>query len=73
MDKTFSLDRIEETLAVLIDRNGGVFRVLAHMLPPDAREGDLLALQGGRWTVLPEETAHRRDANFDLQESLFDK
>ncbi len=73
MNKTFSLDRIEETLAVLIDRDGGVFHVLAHMLPPDAREGDLLELQGGRWTVLTQETQRRRDANFDLQESLFDK
>jgi hypothetical protein len=71
MNKTFSLDRFEEDLAVLIDRSGGYFHVLTRFLPSDAREGDLLALRCGKWTILREVTDERREELFDLQESLF--
>lgn len=73
MDKTFSLDRFEEDLAVLISSDGGHFHVLARFLPPDAREGDVLALKSRRWTILPQETQALREELFDLQESLFDE
>ncbi len=73
MDKTFSIDRFEEDLAVLIAQDGGYFPVSAHKLPPDAHEGSLVALQDGRWTVLQEETEELRQSLFDLQESLFDE
>ena len=73
MDKAFSLDRIEEGLAVLIAPDGSVFHVLARFLPPDARDGDLLALQNGTWTILRAQTDALRDELFALQESLFDE
>ena len=72
MAMTFSLDRFEEDVAVLIDRDGGCFSVLAHKLPSDAREGDLVALQNGVWTLLREETDKLRRELFDLSESFFD-
>lgn len=73
MDRTFSLDRFEDDLAVLIAQDGGRFAVLARFLPTDAREGDLVALRSGRWTILPQETERLRAELFDLQESLFDE
>ena len=73
MNKTFSIDRIDEGLAVLIAEDGGRFRVLARCLPSDAREGDLVALLCGKWTILHEETERMRQALFELQESLFDE
>ena len=73
MDKTFSIDRFEEDLAVLVSQDGGTFPVLARFLPSDAREGDLVALQAGKWTILRTETEKLRAELFDLQESLFDE
>ena len=73
MEKSFSLDRIEEDVAVLIAQDGGCFPVLACKLPTDACEGDLVALRSGQWTILREETDKLREELFDLQESLFDE
>ncbi len=73
MDKPFSIDRIEEDIAVLAARDGRIFSVLARFLPPHAREGDLIALQGGKWAVLCNETEKTRKALFDMQENLFDE
>ena len=73
MDKAFSIDRIEEDVAVLIAQDGAVYPVRAASLPAEAREGDVVSLQSGRWTVLREETEKRRQELFDLQESLFDE
>jgi hypothetical protein len=73
MDKPFSIDRFEEDLAVLIAQDGGYFPVSAHKLPTGVREGDLVALRDGKWTVLQAETEKQRQSLFDLQESLFDE
>lgn len=73
MDRRFSLDRIEEDIAVLIEQGGGTFHVLAGKLPPLARDGDVLALRSGTWTILREETDKLRKEMFDLQESLFEE
>lgn len=73
MDKTFSLDRVEEGVAVLIAQDGASFHVLRKMLPQDTREGDLVALQSGKWTILREETDELQAELFALQESLFDE
>ena len=72
MDKTFSLDRFEDDLAVLIDRSGGHFHILKRFLPPESREGDLVALRCGKWMILREETERLQKELFDLQERLFD-
>ena len=73
MDKTYSLDRIEDIVAVLIAQDGCRYSVLSQKLPPDVREGDVLALRSGVWTILHAETERLRAELFELQESLFDE
>ncbi len=73
MDKTFSIDRFENDLAVLIADDGGCFCILRHKLPSDACEGDLVALRAGAWIALREQTETLRTELFLQQESLFDE
>ena len=69
----FAVDRIEGEWAVLEDENGRMADVPLADLPSGTRQGSVLRLDGGVYTLDPEEESRRRKANFDLQESLFNR
>ena len=70
---TYSIDRIEEGIAVCSSEQGETLRVRAETLPDGVCEGSLLSFSDGQWTLLAAETAHARHEMFLLQESLFDE
>lgn len=66
----FSVDRIEGDLAVLEDENGVLQTVPLAQLPPDTREGSVLRLENGVWTLDADEAARRRAEALHLQALL---
>ena len=54
------LDRLEEQLAVLEDDTCTRQTVARSLLPPDAREGDVLEQTADGWQINAAETAQRR-------------
>lgn len=68
---TYTIDRIEGTLAVLEDEDGEFRNVPVAALPEDAREGDVLTwTEPGIWAVDAAETAARRARIHALELSL---
>ena len=70
---TYSIDRIEEGIAVCESAEGETVRVRAETLPDGAKEGSLVSFSDGQWTLLEDETAKARHEMFLLSESLFDE
>ena len=66
----FSVDRIEGKTAVLEDENGDFSTVALTELPPDVREGTVLRLENGLWTLDADEAARRRAEALRLQALL---
>ena len=67
------IDRFEGDYAVCEQSGGELTDILSALLPPGAKEGDILALHSdGRLELDPEETARRRAAVLELQKKLFD-
>ena len=66
----FSVDRIEGDLAVLEDENGVLQTVPLMQLPLDTREGSVLRLENGVWTLDADEAARRRAEALRLQALL---
>ena len=66
----FSVDRIENGLAVLEDENGTMQTVPLAQLPPDTCEGAVLRLAEGVWTIDTDEAARRRTEALRLQALL---
>lgn len=65
----YSVDRIEENIAVCIDENGNRIE-----LKNDGfHEGDILEKIGERFVVNKEKTDKKREEIFKLQEKLFDE
>ena len=69
----YTIDRIEEGIAVCERSDGMRLHVLFSALPDGTREGSILTFDNGHWTLLADETARVRQELFDLQESLFDE
>ena len=69
----YSIDRIEEGVAVCESARGEVLHVRAETLPGDAREGSMVSFMNGAWTVLHAQTETVRHELFLMQESLFDE
>ncbi|MBQ2780752.1 MAG: DUF3006 domain-containing protein [Clostridia bacterium] len=67
---SFSVDRIEGDLAVLEDENGVLQTVPLMQLPLDTREGSVLRLENGVWTLDADEAARRRAEALRLQALL---
>ena len=68
---TYTIDRIEDRLAVLEDEDGGCTNVPVTLLPDGAREGDVLTwTEPGIWAVDAAETAARRARIHALEISL---
>ncbi len=69
----YSIDRIEEGIAVCEGADGSSLRVRLAQLPDGAREGSVLSLQDGQWTLLQDETDAAREELFLFAESLFEE
>lgn len=65
----YSVDRIEEEIAVCIDENGNEIRIKNDGFS----EGDVIEKIGENFVVNKNETEKIRNMIFNLQESLFDE
>ena len=63
----YTIDRIEEGLAVCEGADGSSLHVRAAALPEGAREGSILSFADGQWMLLQEETDRVREELFLLQ------
>lgn len=70
--KKIIVDRIEDNLAVC-ESDVGMMVVPLSILPGGVHEGSVLKNADGVWTACPDEEAERKDALFNLAESLFDE
>lgn len=69
-----SVDRIENGIAVCVDDGGETHCVLLENIIGELREGSIIIPDAdGMYSVDESETELRREANFDLAESLFDE
>ena len=66
------IDRFEGETAV-IETDGGMIEINVSELPENAREGDVLVLENGRYTVDPEATEQRRKNASDRLRRLFER
>lgn len=67
----YTVDRFEETFALLEDQTGAMRQVPRSALPAETREGDRLTDAEGRFSLLPEEgRAARTEADDRLRRLL---
>lgn len=66
------IDRFEGELAV-IETDGGMIGIDVSELPENAREGDVLVFENGRYAVDPEATEQRRKKASDRLRRLFER
>lgn len=65
-----SVDRIEGTVAVLVDEDGVARSVALEQLPSAIAEGDMVRFDGEYYIADPAETQRRREYVLHLQEKL---
>ncbi|MBQ3150592.1 MAG: DUF3006 domain-containing protein [Clostridia bacterium] len=70
--RKITVDRIEESFAVC-EEDGETVVLPMSDLPQDTEEGSILVMTESGWSVDREQTQERRNALFDLQNSLFDQ
>lgn len=66
----YSVDRMENGIAVLVDDQGGSYPVSLGDLPEDIQCGDMVCLQDGVYLRDDEETQARRAYALSLQQKL---
>lgn len=70
----YSIDRIEENMAICIGDDEEIVIVLTDKIIGDFSEGSILKeTENGSFSVDEEEGINRRISNFELAESLFDE
>ena len=69
----YSVDRIEEGIAVCEDENGVSVKLEITMLPKGIKEGDLFLMTEDKTEILHDETAEKKKRIADLQKSIFTK
>lgn len=69
----YTVDRIEDGVAVLEDDMLSMLPVPCCLLPEGAREGSLLSFDGENYVLCADEEAARRRRLFDLQKKLLNK
>ena len=65
----YTLDRFEETFALLEKEDRSMLQVPIEDLPPNAKEGSVLIFENGKWTLSEaktEETESRIRSKMDL-------
>lgn len=70
MGETYSFDRREGDICVLVGDDGGVLNLPVADLPDGAEPGDLIRVENGALTRLPDETEIRRRQVLALQRRL---
>lgn len=71
--KKFTIDRIEEGMAVLECENGDMVNLDVSTLPKNIREGDILEFADGSYFLDDEETKKRKNHIRDLMSNLFEE
>lgn len=66
------IDRFENDFAVVETDSGEHVNIERKLLPPDAREGDCIAEENGRFIVDIKETDRRRKRIIELQNNLWE-
>lgn len=69
--KKFTVDRIEETKAVLECENNQFVSLDVHSLPKGIKEGDVLVFEEGSYFLDAEETKQRQTKIKQLMNKLF--
>ncbi len=69
----YSVDRIEEGIAVCEDENGEILKVKLEELPSEVREGDVILKDGTGFVLMSDETEERKKRMASLQKSIFTK
>ncbi|MBQ3127474.1 MAG: DUF3006 domain-containing protein [Clostridia bacterium] len=69
----YSVDRIEEGIAVCEDENGGELTVKIEELTFEVKEGDIICKTDSGFELLPDETAEKKKRMATLQKSIFTK
>lgn len=69
----YSVDRIEDGIAVCEDENGKSVNFEVAGLPKGIKEGDLFSVTDDKFEILTEETSDRRKKMAELQKSIFTK
>ncbi len=67
----YSVDRIENGVAVCEDENGNFEKFSVTILPEKICEGDIFTAADGVFTILADETAARKKKIADLQKGIF--
>lgn len=70
---SFSLDRIEENLAVLVSDDGKTFAVKMSDLPENVQVGDVLIKNENVFTIDNDETEKRKERIMEKRKKLFGK
>ena len=69
----YTVDRIENNIAMLEDDMLMLLPVPASLLPDGAKEGSILEFDGSNYVLCEDEEAERRKKLFDLQNRLLGK
>lgn len=70
----FSIDLIEETVALCVDDDGATRAIALELIDGEIKEGSVLVESAnGRFVPDKDEEEKRRNENFVLAESLFDE
>lgn len=67
----YSIERIEEKIALCEDDDGNVIRIKTEDLPTGTREGDIIEQTENGLNVNADETERRRKKMAELQKGLF--
>lgn len=69
--KYYSVDRIEEDIAVLVDDQGEALEILLSQLPAEVKEGTVVSIFDGAYVIEQHETDRRRQEVQSLIDDLF--
>ena len=69
----YSIDRIEENIAVCEDDDGNVLKLSVDELPQEIREGDIMEKTESGFVIDADETKARRKKIAELQRNIFGK
>ena len=69
----YSIDRIEENVALCEDDLGKTVKLRIDELPENIREGDIIVRTENGYTIDSDETSVRRKKMAEMQKKLFNK
>ncbi len=71
--EVYRLDRIEDGFACVENTDGAMLLVSASRIPENAKDGDCLTFEKGKFYLAPEETEFRKKVIKGLLDGLIDK